>query len=256
MTNSLQSEREAAEKWLLNLMGEYDFTLPTKAFPRIVDGLVEAIASRAPSPAPEGAAEPIGEIRADTLNVFYDGILPPVGTKLYASPQLPVESSEPSCPECSGALQWRCPTCQISDSPDTYRALAAVPLTDEQIIAIRDEHLPNQGESFDCIGFARAILAAAAPPAPEAGEPLKCKGCGRTIAEHTPLLHCHPATPPERPGIPQGWTLTQGKGAFSKDRWVCVRNDESQCGQEFWEIDNPLIYAFLAALAAQEGKTE
>ena len=33
-------------------------------------------------------------------------------------------------------------------------------LTDEQIVAIRDEHLPNQGESFDCIAFARAVLAA------------------------------------------------------------------------------------------------
>lgn len=31
-------------------------------------------------------------------------------------------------------------------------------LTDEQIIAIRDEHLPAQGEGFDCIAFARAIL--------------------------------------------------------------------------------------------------
>lgn len=34
-------------------------------------------------------------------------------------------------------------------------------LTDEQIVAIRDEHLPSQGEQFDCIAFARAILAAA-----------------------------------------------------------------------------------------------
>jgi hypothetical protein len=39
-------------------------------------------------------------------------------------------------------------------------------LTDEQIVAIRDECLPNQGERFDCIAFARAILAAA-PAAPD-----------------------------------------------------------------------------------------
>lgn len=33
-------------------------------------------------------------------------------------------------------------------------------LTDEQIIAIRDEHLPSQGEAFDTLAFARAIEAA------------------------------------------------------------------------------------------------
>lgn len=37
-------------------------------------------------------------------------------------------------------------------------ALAApAKLTDEQIVSIRDEHLPSQGETFDCIAFARAI---------------------------------------------------------------------------------------------------
>jgi hypothetical protein len=36
----------------------------------------------------------------------------------------------------------------------------ATALTDEQIVAIRDEHLPSQGERFDCIAFARALLAA------------------------------------------------------------------------------------------------
>lgn len=34
-------------------------------------------------------------------------------------------------------------------------------ITDAQIIAIRDDYLPNQGEPFDCIAFARAILRAA-----------------------------------------------------------------------------------------------
>lgn len=34
----------------------------------------------------------------------------------------------------------------------------ATALTDEQIIAMRDEHLPAQGEGFDCIAFARAVL--------------------------------------------------------------------------------------------------
>jgi hypothetical protein len=32
-----------------------------------------------------------------------------------------------------------------------------VPLTEEQIVGIRDDHLPSQGESFDCIAFARTI---------------------------------------------------------------------------------------------------
>ena len=30
-------------------------------------------------------------------------------------------------------------------------------LSDEEIIFIRDEHLPSQGQAFDCIAFARAI---------------------------------------------------------------------------------------------------
>jgi hypothetical protein len=49
--------------------------------------------------------------------------------------------------------------------------LAASPVpTDEQIIAIRDEHLPSQGEAFDCLAFARAVLAAS-PPAPPTPQP-------------------------------------------------------------------------------------
>lgn len=31
-------------------------------------------------------------------------------------------------------------------------------MTDAEIMAIRDEHLPSQGEPFDCLAFARAIL--------------------------------------------------------------------------------------------------
>lgn len=32
-------------------------------------------------------------------------------------------------------------------------------MTDAEIIAIRDAHLPSQGEPFDCIVFARDIIA-------------------------------------------------------------------------------------------------
>jgi hypothetical protein len=33
-------------------------------------------------------------------------------------------------------------------------------MTDEEIIDIRDRHLPSQGEAFDSIAFARDIIAA------------------------------------------------------------------------------------------------
>lgn len=33
-------------------------------------------------------------------------------------------------------------------------------MTDEEIVEIRDSVLPSQGESFDCIAFARALLKA------------------------------------------------------------------------------------------------
>ena len=37
-------------------------------------------------------------------------------------------------------------------------------MTDEDLIAIRDNHLPNQGEPFDCLAFARGVLDAQAKP--------------------------------------------------------------------------------------------
>jgi hypothetical protein len=41
-----------------------------------------------------------------------------------------------------------------------YAAPPIRTLTDEEIVEIRDEHLPSQGDSFDCIAFALAIEAA------------------------------------------------------------------------------------------------
>ena len=35
-------------------------------------------------------------------------------------------------------------------------------MTDEQILAIRDEHLPSQGEAFDTLAFGRAVAVQAA----------------------------------------------------------------------------------------------
>lgn len=37
---------------------------------------------------------------------------------------------------------------------------AAKPLSGAEIVEVRDEHLPNQGDRFDCIAFARAVIAA------------------------------------------------------------------------------------------------
>ena len=36
-------------------------------------------------------------------------------------------------------------------------------MTDAEILAIRDEHLPSQGEAFDCLAFARALLGRVPP---------------------------------------------------------------------------------------------
>jgi hypothetical protein len=49
----------------------------------------------------------------------------------------------------------------LSTAPQAeYAAPAGVLLTDAEIVAIRDEHLPSQGEPFDCIAFALDIIAA------------------------------------------------------------------------------------------------
>ena len=48
------------------------------------------------------------------------------------------------------------------------------PLPDGRIVEIRDEHLPSQGETFDCIAFARAVereVRSALASAPQAREP-------------------------------------------------------------------------------------
>lgn len=49
--------------------------------------------------------------------------------------------------------------------------------------------------------------------------------------------------------VPEGWVLESGLSGFDDTRWVCVRNLESQCGQDFYEDRDPLIFAFLFALA-------
>lgn len=184
------------------------------------------------SPVPE----PIGEIRADTLNVFYGGILPPIGTKLYASPQPPAASAvqgELSLSEALYALGFkRDEDALLTEALDLTKYAAAPFFGSKERHSYDGEPYYIYRTTEEWWDGLRELIEALQPKLSAAKEDRK------------------------RPGIPQGWTLTQGKGAFSKDRWVCVQNDESQCGQEFWEIDNPLIYAFLAALAAQEGKTE
>lgn len=58
-------------------------------------------------------------------------------------------------------------------------------LTDEQIVAIRDEYLPSQGEPFDCIAFARGIERALQSPAATkfAPPPCDCDAASRGL-EH------------------------------------------------------------------------
>lgn len=55
--------------------------------------------------------------------------------------------------------------------------------------------------------------------------------------------------PPQRaPAAPDGWRLEYGAAGFDNERWVCVRHLESQCGQDFYEKRDPLIFGFLAAM--------
>jgi hypothetical protein len=79
-------------------------------------------------------------------------------TPLYVEPPAPPEiwcaCGDQITPE-SGAECGACITAR-AESPAPRE-----PLTDEQIVAIRDECLPDQGDRLNCIAFARAILAAA-----------------------------------------------------------------------------------------------
>ena len=60
------------------------------------------------------------------------------------------------------------------------------------------------------------------------------------------------ASPPAALAVPDGWALETGVGGIGEkgDRWACVRHLESQCGQDFYEDRDPLIFAFLSAMAA------
>lgn len=82
-------------------------------------------------------------------------------------------------------------------------------MTDEKIIAIRDDHLPNQGEPFDILAFSRALLKAAEDealaenplneyrkfadmptPKPQQGTWTLTAPDGRTWQAETPLRCC------------------------------------------------------------------
>jgi len=58
--------------------------------------------------------------------------------------------------------------------------------------------------------------------------------------------------------LPPGWALETGTGGFGEkgERWVCVRNIESQCGQDFYEDRDQLIFNFLNALATHPGPAQ
>lgn len=49
--------------------------------------------------------------------------------------------------------------------------------------------------------------------------------------------------------VPPGWRVESGIGFDAKrDRWACIRHLESQCGQDFYEDRDPLVFAFLSAI--------
>jgi hypothetical protein len=52
---------------------------------------------------------------------------------------------------------------------------------------------------------------------------------------------------------PPGWSIETGTGGFSDkgDRWACVRHLESQCGQDFYEDRDRLMFHFLLAVEAE-----
>ena len=84
------------------------------------------------------------------------------------------------------------------------------PLPDGRIVEIRDEHLPSQGETFDCIAFARAVereVRSALASAPHAREPLSDR-------------------------------------AAQDDAYVCGRNEEAKRWEkamhQTWQVVNPL----------------
>lgn len=55
------------------------------------------------------------------------------------------------------------------------------------------------------------------------------------------------------PTAPPGWSIETGTGGFSDkgDRWACVRHLESQCGQDFYEDRDRLMFHFLLAVEAE-----
>lgn len=71
----------------------------------------------------------------------------------------PSDTFEQATKKLTELIEWHV---KIATDPAVNGGYKLVPeLTDEQIVEIRDDHLPSQGDSFDCIAFARAILAAA-----------------------------------------------------------------------------------------------
>lgn len=55
-------------------------------------------------------------------------------------------------------LRWREHACNYQQTVHAMVALPALSVAD--IVAIRDRHLPSQGEAFDCVAFARDVVRA------------------------------------------------------------------------------------------------
>ena len=72
--------------------------------------------------------------------------------------------------------------------------------------------------------------------------------CMREYARDAIAALASPAAEPVQP-LPKGWAMDRFSAAGDGTRLVCVRNFESQLGQDFYEDRDPLIFAFLTALA-------
>lgn len=120
--------------------------------------------------------------------------------------------------DLDNSAQWKAAIKVLADEvaarPAPQAEPAAVgelpPLPDGRIVEIRDEHLPSQGETFDCIAFARAVereVRSALASAPHAREPLSDR-------------------------------------AAQDDAYVCGRNEEAKRWEkamhQTWQVVNPL----------------
>lgn len=130
--------------------------------------------ARAVLASPASAEPAVAEARApyitdDQVTEWADSFIQKAAFNRPAAVQIAVAAAqwvrgqyEPSLNGLSNALRAEIEQPTFMGEPVTH--LQRATLSDEEIAALRDEHLPARGETFDvldCIAFARAVLAAA-----------------------------------------------------------------------------------------------